>query len=260
MPLAKDLGIPSGLNVTPAWEGWYPNPDGTSTIYFGYYTRNREEVVHIPVGSDNQVTVAGKVVDAGQPTVFQARRNYGVFGVQVPGDFSDEVVWTLRSGGKTYAIPASLNPVWKTDQLEGDADGNFGPTIRLAENGKEVQGPLGTEVARTATVGVPVELSVWGSHVRTDAAAEAEAPAGGRGRAATFRVEWDEHAGPGRVVFSEERGTIPDAGGMATTSATFDTPGTYVVRVTASRSGVAGSGHSQCCWTNGFVRVSVSGR
>jgi hypothetical protein len=269
MPLAKDLGVPSGLDVTPAWEGWYPNPDGTATIYFGYYNRNREEVVHIPAGPDNQVTVAGEVVDAGQPTVFQPRREYGVFGVKVPADFSGEVVWTLRHDGKTFPIPGSLNPVWKTDQLEGDADGSFGPTIRFEENGTGVQGPLGVWATqtRTATVGEPIEVTVWGTHqapVASEGAAEPARAAGGafggRGRSRGFRVEWSEHVGPGSVTFDPANATIPDAGGMATTSATFDTPGAYVLRVSAAQGSVRSQGHSQCCWTNGYVRVTVTGR
>jgi hypothetical protein len=269
MPLTKDLGLPSGLDVTPAWEGWYPNPDGTATIYFGYYNRNRQEVIHIPAGPDNQVAVAGEVVDAGQPTVFDARRNYGVFGVKVPGDFSGEVVWTLKHDGREFTIPGNLNPVWMTDQLAGDADGNFGPMIRFAERGTEGQGPLGVWADRTltATVGQPLDVTVWGTHI-APASGEGAAPAdtggpgggvgGGRGAGSRgFRVEWDQHAGPGSVTFSPANATIPDAGGMATTSVTFDTPGAYVLRVTASQGSVAANGHSQCCWTNGYVRVTV---
>ena len=39
----------SGQSVTPAFEGWYPNADGTSTILIGYYNRNLKEVLDIPV-------------------------------------------------------------------------------------------------------------------------------------------------------------------------------------------------------------------
>jgi len=43
------------------------------------------------------------------------------------------------------------------------------------------------------------------------------------------------------------------------TMATFTEPGEYIVRVRANdSSGVSGAGHSQCCWTNGFVRIAVS--
>jgi hypothetical protein len=41
--------------------------------------------------------------------------------------------------------------------------------------------------------------------------------------------------------------------------ATFSAPGEYVVRVRANdASGVAGAGHAQCCWTNGFIKVTVT--
>src|SRR5207248_2932245 len=43
----------SGQTVTPAFEGWYKNPDGTYSISFGYYNRNTEEALDIPVGPDN---------------------------------------------------------------------------------------------------------------------------------------------------------------------------------------------------------------
>ena len=44
-----------GRTVTPAFEGWYPNKDGTYSISFGYYNRNSEEIVDIPIGPDNFV-------------------------------------------------------------------------------------------------------------------------------------------------------------------------------------------------------------
>ena len=43
LPLA--VAKSSGQTVTPAFEGWYRNPDGTFSISFGYYNRNAEEVV-----------------------------------------------------------------------------------------------------------------------------------------------------------------------------------------------------------------------
>src|SRR5262249_35202992 len=46
----------SGATVTPAFEGWYKNPDGTFSISFGYYNRNSEEMLEIPVGPDNFIS------------------------------------------------------------------------------------------------------------------------------------------------------------------------------------------------------------
>ena len=54
-------------------------------------------------------------------------------------------------------------------------------------------------------------------------------------------------------------GEVPTEGGSMTTAATFDAPGDYVLRVRANdASGVSGAGHAQCCWTNGFVNVTVT--
>lgn len=274
MPLGKDLGIPSGQSVTPAYEGWYPNPDGTNTIYFGYYNRNEEQAIHIPVGPDNEVRVAGEVVeDAGQPTDFRPGREWGVFGIQVPADFQGEVVWTLRNTGRTYAIPGGLNPVWMTDVIAGDADGGVPPQIRFQEDGPSAEGPLGIKSEpRTATVGVPIEVTVWGSSERAGvgdlASPDAVAGLGGGGRGGgrgggqpqvrRFQVRWYKHAGPGDVTFSEPTGNIVADGGEATTQVTFSAPGSYILRVTASEGGMTGAGHSQCCWTNGFVEVMVT--
>jgi hypothetical protein len=43
-----------------------------------------------------------------------------------------------------------------------------------------------------------------------------------------------------------------------TTQATFAEPGEYLVRVRANDSTVAGAGHAQCCWSNAFVKVTVT--
>src|SRR5688572_4168696 len=76
---------PSGLAVSPVYEGWYQNKDGTYTLSFGYMNRNSAEVVEIPIGPANNMSNGAP--DRGQPTVFFPRRNYGVFTVTVPADF-----------------------------------------------------------------------------------------------------------------------------------------------------------------------------
>ena len=110
----------TGQTVTPAYEGWYKNADGTYTLSFGYYNRNTTEVVEIPIGKDNFVSPGQQ--NQGQPSDFQPRRNWGVFGVRVPADFGKkEVTWTLTYRNVTYAIPGSLNANWQIDALEGEA-------------------------------------------------------------------------------------------------------------------------------------------
>ena len=96
-----------GQTVTPSFEGWYMNPDGSYTLSFGYFNRNTEEIVQIPSGPDNFIEPGD--ANQGQPTVFLPRRHWGAFGVKVPADFGyGRVVWTLRLHGQTFAIPGSL--------------------------------------------------------------------------------------------------------------------------------------------------------
>jgi len=246
----------SGQTVTPAFEGWYRNPDGTYSISFGYYNRNTEEALEIPIGADNFIEPGNK--DQGQPTHFEPRRHWGVFAVKVPADFGDKkVVWTVRIRGQTYAIPGSLHPNWQIDALEGEAgSGNTPPVLKFDAKGPEGSGPYGiTGGALRASVGKPMPLNVW---AKDDGKAVGSISRGGRaGQNAT--LTWFKHQGPGDVTFdpASPKPTGPD--GLATTMATFSEPGEYLLRVRANdASGIAGAGHAQCCWSNGFVKVTVT--
>jgi hypothetical protein len=251
----------SGQTVTPAFEGWYRNADGTFSISFGYYNRNSEEVVSVPIGAANRVEPGPP--NQGQPTEFQPGRHWGVFAVKVPADFgSKEVTWTIVIRGATYAIPGHLRANWQIDALEGEAgSGNTPPALKFEANGPEGSGPLGiTAGPISAAVGTPLALSVW---ARDDGKASGSVGNAGRG-AVPVTLTWFPHqcpagpAGPGRVTFNPASGRVNVTGGQATTEASFSAPGEYVVRVRANdASGVAGAGHAQCCWTNGFVRVIV---
>src|SRR5438874_9503842 len=75
----------AGQTVTPAFEGWYKNADGSYSISFGYYNRNSEEAVDIPIGPNNFIEPGNQ--NQGQPTHFEPRRHWGVFAVKVPADF-----------------------------------------------------------------------------------------------------------------------------------------------------------------------------
>src|SRR3954469_15634714 len=94
----------SGQSVSPAFEGWYKNADGSFSISFGYYNRNTDEAVEVPVGANNFVTPGES--NQGQPTHFEPGRHWGVFAVRVPADFGDKkVTWTVTLRGETFAIP-----------------------------------------------------------------------------------------------------------------------------------------------------------
>jgi hypothetical protein len=241
-----------GSTVTPAYEGWYPNPDGTITLSFGFYNRNSEETLEIPFGPDNFVQPSR--FDGAQPTHFPPSRQWGAFGIVIPGDYQGEpVAWTLKVRGKTFTIPANTKAEWKVDALEGEADGNGPPELAFSESGPWFAGPGGSYGTASGRVGAPVPVSV---RVRDDGLASVTIGGGRAGAPVT--LTWYKHSGPGKVTFDVESQEIPFAGGVMTTNATFAAPGEYVLRVRANdASGVSGAGHSQCCWSNAFVRVTV---
>ena len=254
VPLAPVSG--AGQTVTPVFEGWYENPDGTFSISFGYFNRNSEEVLEIPVGPNNFMGPGD--LNQGQPTHFQPRRHWGVFVVKVPADFgSKELVWTLKIRGQTFSMPGSLHRDWKIDALRGEAgSGNTPPVLKFDMTGPQGAGPAGiTGGPRTVSVGPPLTLTVWASD---DARTSGSVRAPGRSEV-PVSLTWFKHQGPGDVTFSADTARVDAAGGKMTTTATFSVPGDYILRVRANdASGVAGAGHAQCCWTNGFVRVRVT--
>src|SRR5947199_7941654 len=129
--LPLEPGARSGQSVTPAFEGWYPNPDGSFDLLLGYYNRNQTEVLDIPVGPNNRIEPGGP--DQGQPTHFLARRQWGLFTIKVPQDFGDKkLTWTLLVNGKTTVIPLSLNPLWEVEPFK-EASGNTPPFIGFSE-------------------------------------------------------------------------------------------------------------------------------
>jgi hypothetical protein len=178
--------------------------------------------------------------------------------VKVPADFGEKkVVWTLSFRGETYAIPGSLKAGWEIDALAGEAgSGNTPPVLRFEAGGPTGQGPGGIWTGPvTASVGAPLSLAVFA----TDDG-NARGSVAGEGRAGVpVTLRWFKHQGPGQVSFGDETPDVDRTSNKATTTATFSEPGEYVLRVRANdASGVAGAGHAQCCWSNGFVKVTVT--
>jgi hypothetical protein len=245
----------SGKTVTPVFEGWYPNPDGTFSISFGYFNRNADEVLEIPVGPENSIEPGNP--NQGQPTQFQPRRHWGVFAVTVPRDFGDKkIVWTLKVRGETFSIAGSLHRDWQIDALEGEAGSdNTPPAVRFDSAGPEGRGPGGITAGPLRTSpGVPLTIPLW----VTDDGKVAPSNTGVDRQAAPLTLTWFKHQGPGVVSFGPATSRLSPTGGTASTTATFSMPGEYIVRVRVNDSPVATAGHAQCCWTNGFVRIVVS--
>src|SRR5882757_3172311 len=128
MPLAANCQLVQvrhwmGQGVSPAYEGYDINPDGTYNLWFGYMNRNYEEEVDIPIGPDNNFEPGG---DLGQPTHFVIRRNKDVFKVVVPKDFGDKkLVWTLTAHGQTMKVAGTLNRIWMIDRKFTTRGGNI---------------------------------------------------------------------------------------------------------------------------------------
>ncbi|MGQ0641728.1 MAG: hypothetical protein ACT4P6_13345 [Gemmatimonadaceae bacterium] len=247
----------AGQSVTPAFEGWYRNADGTYSLSFGYFNRNATEAVDIPVGPNNYLTPGP--TDSGQPTHFAPRRHWGVFVVTVPANFGEQrVVWTLIHRGDTVAIPGSLKRNWEIDALEGEAGaGNTPPVIAFDPAGPKGSGPRGIQTLQTAKVGEPFSLTVWATD---DGRARTSVASAGR-TGVTPSLTWFTHQSPpgSRVTVENASPSVDKGSGKSTTTARFSAPGEYVLRVRVNdASGVASAGHAQCCWTNGFVKVTVT--
>jgi len=249
----------SGQSVTPSWEGWFQNPDGTYSLLFGYFNRNYVEQVDVPIGPENKFEPGP--ADRGQPTHFQPRRAWGVFTVTVPKDFgSNKLSWTLTANGETISIPASLDPLWVVEPLK-DSSNNTPPYLAFSDTGTFVQGPQGQSSSLSATVGKPLDLPLW---VADDASV---APGATKPRTPPVTLLWNKFRGPGQVTFSNQRPAIDEAQfsappntvfhGKSVTTATFSEPGDYVLHVIANDwSGEGGRGFV-CCWTNAQVKVQV---
>ncbi len=242
----------SGQNVTAAYEGWFKNQDGTYSLLVGYFNRNLKETLDIPVGPENRIEPGGP--DRGQPTHFLPRRQWGVFTIQVPADFpGKKLTWVLVGHGKETEIPMRLDPLWAVEPYKDAAQGNTPPLVRFAPDAPTHQGPpFGISVSIETKVAEPATLTVWATD---DAVID---PNRTDHKGPQLTVKWSKFRGPGGVSFEKPNPDVDPAEGKATTAATFDTPGDYILRLQANDvSGEGGSGF-QCCWTNTYVAVKVT--
>ncbi len=127
------LSYSSGQTVSPAFEGWEKNDDGSFSMMFGYMNRNWEEEVNVPLGADNSFSPGE--ADQGQPTRFLPRRNRFVFKVRVPKDWGKkELVWTLTTRGKTERAYGTLREDSLVDNLvQASEQGAIGAGISSPE-------------------------------------------------------------------------------------------------------------------------------
>jgi hypothetical protein len=257
---------PDGQRVAPFFDGFYQNPDGTITLSFGYSNLNRERTIEIPLGPDN--FIEPKEYDGRQPTSFPVApvsdaggggrrdRERGVFTITVPATFKGDVVWTLRHAGQTHKVPGR-SKTGAYGLLWPMASGSIPPQLRFKPDGPFGRGPVGIESPTLqATVGTPLSVTIWtkDDSKRTD---EIQVKERGPARNA-ININWYKHTGPGPVTFDPPKSALKELEGTATSAITFTQPGTYMLRVRADNFGrVDTSAGNQCCWTNGYIRVTV---
>jgi hypothetical protein len=245
---------PAGAGVAPYFDGWYANPDGSVTLSFGFMNRNASGAVEIPIGADNRIEPAefGGMQPTHFPVVryaaFGGRRERGAFAITVPKGHKGDVVWTLRHNGVTYSVPGRATSEYYKLSYTPQAAGSMMPIVRFAadgppSNGREgvMHGPL------TVAVGKALDVRVW----MEDRGARAPIP---------VTMTWFKHQGPGDVTFEPRSAKTAAGGGEATTSVRFSAPGEYLLRVRVDNFGITDSAMGQqCCWTNGYVKVTVTG-
>lgn len=263
-----------GQRINPAYEGWWPNEDGSFKLFFGYYNGNWEEEFDIPVGPANTIEPGGP--DRGQPTHFYPQRNPFLFTIDVPRDFGTrELIWTLTSHGQTEHAYASLKSDYRIDpqvistevggdngSLRDELRTNIPPTLTV-EGAKQ----------RAARVGQPMELAVHAvdpDNIPARRRRPQEAPALSTellyrpmasvvaSSGAGLRLSWIVYRGPAGTVsfdpvqmktWTDTRAygnspwsppwIIPEAptDNRWVARATFTEPGTYVLRAVASDGG-----------------------
>jgi hypothetical protein len=253
-----------GASVTGAFEGWFYNDDGSRGFLIGYYNRNSQQELDIPIGPNNRIEPGGP--DMGQPTHFLTGRQWGMFSIPVPKDFKpqDQYTWTLVANGQTATIPLRLKADYVMSPFAEIAVGNTPPALRFEQGGRPVQGPLAalaSAVSRTASVSAPFALALWLSDDMKFTSGTS-APVSAQRTPASLRLS--KYRGPGAVTFDKAR---PELEKQPTGPATFNArasvnvkfgePGDYVIHVTANDYSGDGGGGFGCCWTTSLVKVAV---
>lgn len=246
--------------VVPLYEGYYQNEDGSYEICFGYFNLNMDEPVDIPLGENNYIEPSQ--YDGHQPTHFtpvpgmtdtspfesRFRRVFCAFTVTAPSTFteSDAITWTLNRpelDENPIRSPGKINIAYVLDEPHSAGMALDAPTLRFSENGPRFAGRKGmTGERRTARVGQPMDLDLWVEVPNQD----------------EMWVGWYKYKGPGEVTFAqpEQRIAMQNEAGVARTTVTFSEPGEYELLVQSINRTANFEFH--CCWTNGYVPVTVS--
>jgi hypothetical protein len=260
-----------GASISPAYDGWYDNPDGTHTFLIGYYNRNWTAEIDVPIGPNNRFEPGDP--DRGQPTHFSPNRGFGMFTITVPKNTppTEKLWWTLTVNGVTQRVPFYMSPDYNITPQRASEEGPGGkynrpPVLRFAENGPAIQNPtasMTTAIERSAFVGTPLPLDFW---VEDDALYASGSNAPMRGEEPMVELVVSKYRGPASVMIgaghhkvTTVKGGKPEEpfAGRTSTTVTFSEPGDYVLHVLVTDLSGPGGGATGCCWTTSLVKVTV---
>ena len=282
----------TGNFVAPYFDGFYPNADGTYTLSFGFMNRNDEELIEIELGPNNFIEPAE--YNGGQPTSFPTvrysgfggPRERGVFGVIVPADFEgrrlvdDHHRWLHDQGTGPSRVTRDRSSRQPTSSVRAPwplgrcAPPSIGRKAMRATGASRARGnprssPRPSVSRSTSASGPGIAVSAtWAQSTSPCGSTRDLSAARSRSRSMVEALpdarpprRGGRTPGPGPLM-TRQTVNLPLEGPHAhhgRFTATFDTPGEYVIRVKVDSFGLIDSapGH-QCCWTNGYVRVSVS--
>jgi hypothetical protein len=270
-------------------EGWYANEDGTYSISFGYLNLN-EDTLEIPVGEGNFIEPAQ--FNGMQPTTFYPGHQRGVFAVTLPAVMKDQDVWwtITKPNGEVTRVPGRTNSNAYELDWYPRPHGTVPPRVSFDSESEEGRGPPGIIAERTLTTSVGSPLTVL---VNVREISERDTEDFRFAEALTLRVVWSKHQGPGPIEFTRHSSTpVPEVddseggrgggggggGGFpgarrpgpetimvpddvqstVRVVATFSDPGEYLLRAQVDNfRAIDSASGDQCCWTNGYVRVTV---
>jgi hypothetical protein len=248
-----------GTSVTGAFEGWFENGDGSRTFLVGYLNRNSTREIDVPIGPDNRIEPGGP--DQGQPAHFLPGRQWGMFTVTVPKEFTSaeqRLTWTIVANGQATSIPLRLHPDYNITPFSDVAVKNTPPAIRLAEH---IKGRSRCSLPRRCArrEGFAPLLPLWAADDGKFASATMAPP---RTLPAPVELIRSSYRGPGTVTFDRATLAMEFAGGalnavsrQATATARFSEPGDCALHVTAND--FSGAARRTCRWSTALVKVHV---
>jgi hypothetical protein len=233
-----------GQDVSPTFDGWEKNPDGSFSMWFGYYNRNAEDDLDVPIGAGNAFDLGNG--DQDQPTHFYPGRHWFVFKVAVPKDWplDKRVVWTLTNKGRTNQSKGWLQPEWEVDKLLISANAFYdrflmslgrpvADAIIAGNKAPAVTGASSQSV--TLPAAAVLKLTVNDDGLPEPRAGDRDSSGQITGGIQGVRVRWILYRGPGKVRFDPDV-TPPVYGNPlnAETKVSFSMPGIYRIRAIAS--------------------------